>query len=168
LTVNSLNFDEYSRMTDGNKEQFRLLIKAISLISKVFKGKTTLNIVVTKINFNSIRKVLSLAQKEDVKVKLLEMTNGKKFSNLYVPFAKIKRSFKGDNIEYVNSCCPSNNCRLCKRLYPVVRLSPDGKINGCIMNERQEREIIKFIKDKNEIYIRKALLNCLNNKRGAK
>jgi len=155
-------------MTFGNKEQFSLMLKALEASAKIFREKLTLNVVVTKINFNSVNKILNLSKKKRVRVKLLEMTNGKQFPEIYVPFPLIVRSFKAKSIEYINSCCQADNCELCKRLYPVVRLSPDGKINGCIANEKGEKNILKAIKNRNENYIKKNLLSCLNNKRRLK
>jgi len=165
LTVNSLDFLEYRKMTLGNKEQFDLMKKAISKVAKIFKEKTTLNVVVTKANFNSINKILRLSKKLRINVKLLELTNGKQLKKIYVPFNEIIKKFKGDNIEYVNSCCPSNNCSLCKKLYPVVRLSPDGKINGCIMNENGEIDILKQIKARNTRYLKQIIINKIYEKR---
>ena len=168
LTVNSLILREYCKMTSGNRENFYLMLKSIRTISKIFKEKTTLNVVVTKINLNSINKILILSKKLGVKVKLLEMTNGRQFPELFVKFDDIKKRFSGNNIEYVNSCCPAKNCNLCKKLYPVVRISPDGKINNCIKNEVNEEDILKFIKSRKESYIKSAILNCLNTKKEEK
>ena len=168
LTINSLNCRKYRQMTFATETQFNLMKKALKMISKLFKEETTLNIVVTKINFDSINKILKVSKKLNVKIKLLEMTNGREFQDLYIPFFIIKEKFKGDNIEYVNSCCPASNCNLCKKLYPVVRLSPDGKLNGCINNEKLWKNIIKFIKNRNETYIKEILFDCLYNKRGGK
>jgi molybdenum cofactor biosynthesis enzyme MoaA len=151
-------------MTLAKPAQFELMINALDNIADIFKEKTTINVVVTQINFDSIDWILNLSRNKSVKVKLLEMTNGKQLSRLYVPFSKIKRYFKGENIEYINSCCPSNSCKLCKKLYPVVRINPEGRINSCIMNENAEENILKYIKNKNETYIKKSLLTCLNFK----
>jgi len=151
-------------MTLGDKNQFKLMKKAIFETAKIFKNQITLNNVVTKINFTDINRIMSLSRKIGVKIKLLEMTNGGMFPKLYVPFKKILRNFKGENIEYVNSCCPSNDCNLCKKLYPVVRLSPEGKINGCIKNEGSSRDILRFIKGRNERCLGEAMIKCLKTK----
>ena len=54
LTVNSLDFNEYKKITKGCIKQFQLNVKAIKEISKIFKDKTTLNIVVTILYTNII------------------------------------------------------------------------------------------------------------------
>lgn len=181
ISVNSFNLETYNKMTGAKEGDFERMKRGLENAIQVFGHSVTLNTVLTRWNANEVGELIEYASQNGLGVKILEMLDEEGIAPLgtYISFGEFKKKsgirngklinptrelvrIGGARVYFVNSCCARQECKICRKGYHVVRVTPDGKLKTCISNEIDELEAVDTIKRRDEDGLEELLSKAIN------
>ncbi len=103
FVLDTINFEDWKKITRKTKKEFNRIIKAIKLAKKLRK-EIYVDSLLTLLNFNSLEKTKKFCDKYNLKLRVIEnpIIPGFEYSNsIRLPLQKAK--FLGKNVEYIRT-----------------------------------------------------------------
>jgi len=181
ISLDTLDQETYSNLNQGRREDLQKILNGIKTAKDYLFPKINLNMTLTKYNEDEVKKMISFSKDLDIPLRLISFiplgevkkklashqgrvlaelgkSVGKVITNPQRPAYTQLYLKNGGIVELVNSSC--FDCASCGQSY-ALRLTSDGKLKPCLISEKNEVDVISWLRKGKEEIVRKKFIQTI-------